>query len=660
MQGRTAAARRFCAGLRWLALAAGFTGGCVAPVPSLLSSDRDDYTRIAGQIDYRDARSTPSRPVAEVAAPRTLRNRRNDTPLKISLRYAIHTALANNHVIRKNAQFLSPQNGLYTNAPSLLDPDIQGSEVLFGLRGVDAALADFDPQIGTSMLGGRNEALQNSLLFGVPPGTELQQDSLLFRSGVSKQFQDGSLIRIGHDWDYNSSNLLGQLFPSTYAGNLRGEYRRPLWAGAGVGFTRVAGPYNPEFGAITGVGQGIVIAQINNNISRADLQATVRNLVRDVKDVYWDLFVANQKYRSAIVSRDSARGEMQRLKKLDEAGLKLGRDGRAARYQAEAAYYARVAEADAALSEAFTTETRLRRLIGLPVNDGTVIRPADNPAREEIVPDWRTCLQEALTHRQELRKQKWHIRSLELQLRAAESLTRPQLDFVSAAQLNGFGDKLLGRSGTSGPATKSGYGSLVSGDQIGWTVGLEFSMPLGFRFARSQVRNLALRLVKSQRVLAAQELEISHELAVAFQNLAMHYANMKSNSARIVPARKRVQVLADLVNPKIGGGAGGADTDTLLRAQRELAEAELAFSRSAAEYNKAIGELDYRKGTLLEHNAIHLADADHPPDTQRRSGRAGGPNVAADRVESPRVSERTRRRQTRESPAGRFGPALAR
>lgn len=77
-------------------------------------------------------------------------------------------------------------------------------------------------------------------------------------------------------------------------------------------------------------------------------------------------------------------------------------------------------------------------------DDGDVLRPLDDPVTANVLPDWQQNLFQALARRPELRRQKWSIKSLQLQLRAAENLTRPRLDFVSAYQVNGFGDNLLG------------------------------------------------------------------------------------------------------------------------------------------------------------------------------------------------------------------------
>src|SRR4029077_19629889 len=86
--------------------------------------------------------------------------------------------------------------------------------------------------------------------------------------------------------------------------------------------------------------------------------------------------------------------------------------------------------------------------------DGRIIRPKDDPNTGEYLPDWNLCLAEALTRREELRREKWNVKSLELQLRAAKSLAHPQLNFISSYQINGFGNNLFNTNGgtpTPGP-----------------------------------------------------------------------------------------------------------------------------------------------------------------------------------------------------------------
>ena len=203
-----------------------------------------------------------------------------------------------------------------------------------------------------------------------------------------------------------------------------------------------------------------------------------------------------------------------------EAGATGGSAGNEA--QARENYFETRARVETALASVYVIENQLRRMLGLPVNDSRIIRPADDPIEVEFIVNWESSLLEALTRRVELRRQKWQIKSLELQRIAAENVTNPRLDLVSSYQVNGFGRSLASQQeadGVTAAGYNSAYSTLTRGDLTGWNLGLQFSMPIGFRQARAQLHNTELQLVKARALLSAQELDISHELAEAIQRI---------------------------------------------------------------------------------------------------------------------------------------------
>ena len=141
-----------------------------------------------------------------------------------------------------------------------------------------------------------------------------------------------------------------------------------------------------------------------------------------------------------------------------------------------------------------------------------------------------------------------------MQLVAARSLTRPRLDFVGGYQVNGFGNNLLGYNDDDG-ITQQGldnyYETITQGNQTGWSLGFEFNMPIGFRSAHAQVRNIELRLTKAHQVLYAQELEIAHELANAFQELARAYEVAQTQYNRRKAAIDNVSTIEKQVQGEI-------------------------------------------------------------------------------------------------------------
>jgi outer membrane protein TolC len=633
---------------------------CVAALGVLVSGcvSRDDplhyphdepvqfYRDHAQTISYPDVCSATANEVAATREPHTVTNPERSEPWDMPLAEAVALALQNNRVIRSAGQFLSPGNTLLTAGernPSVYDPAIQESGVLFGTRGVEAALAAFDAEFTTSMLWGRNEQVTNNPFFGggTRPGGTLIQETAAFQSVLSKDFAYGGQLQLGHDVNYLGTNVPGQLFPSIYAGNMNAFYRHPLLAGAGPEFTRIAGPITQSFGGITGVTQGVVIARINSDISIADFEAEIRNLVKDVEDTYWDLYLAYRNYDTAVTARNAALATW-RFAKISvelEADIDVASES-----QARDQYWAAVALVETSRSNIFSVETALRRLLGLPINEGRVIRPSDEPMTAEFVPDWEICLAEALTQRVELRRQKWNIKSLELQLTAARSLTRPRLDFIASYQVNGFGDDLLRYDDADSAGTALGlnsfYETITQGSHTGWGLGFEMSMPLGFRQAHAQVRNIELRLAKAREVLAAQELEIGHELAVGFQELTRAYAAAEANFSRRDAAIENVEV--------IEVQAGEIKTiDEVLRAQERRAQAEVAFFTSVVEYNQALTNLHFRKGTLLEDANIRLIEGGWHPDAYidayRRAQCRTGAIEVSDRHRSTEPPEFARR-----------------
>jgi outer membrane protein TolC len=593
--------------------------GVEKPLKYFGDSELNYYKDVATQVDFPVlAEECESEPLS-YEPPRRIRHPRKDELWDLGLQEVIHLAMSNSHILRTRGQFLSNTNPLLTNPnqiSSVYDPAIQESEVLFGVRGVEAALSDFDARFTTTMLWGRNELVQNNRVLsgGIPVGGSLVEESGVFTSRLEKNFATGGIFAVNHNWNYSGNNVPTRQFQSVYTGLLQVEFRQPLLAAAGVEYSRIAGHPGRNLQGVTGVSQGVLIARINNDISIADFEAGVRNLLKDVEDTYWDLVLAYRVYDIEVSSRNKTLEIWRKVK----ANFDQNRASAADEAQTRDNYFENRARTENALADLYQIESQLRRLMRLPVNDGRVIRPIEDVAKAEFMPDWQVSLAEALTRRVELRRQKWSIKSLEFQLKAAKSLVRPRFDFVSNYQRNAFGDKLISSSDTDGVTPQgfhSAYETLTQGNQTGWNLGFELSMPLGQREAHAQVRNIELRLAKARSVLSEQEHEISHELANAFQQLDRTYTLAQTNLNRQVAAKKRVDAFIAVFEATKQGQS--SVIDPVLRAQISYAQAQIAHYRSLIDYNKAITEINYRKGTLLDHDRVFLSERDWEPEAYK-------------------------------------------
>lgn len=552
------------------------------------------YRGHASNVAYPCLDNQTDPAVASSLPPRNLLNRSEDQPVEFTLTEAINTALTQNKVIETSALGGVGSKGVLTNpagVTTVFDPAIQASGVLFGRRSVESALADFDTTFTAGVNYSRADiGLQSGSLAG-------GGNSTAFTSSLSKQFATGGTVTLSNDWRHTVDPITETASGATpnYFGRLGAEIRQPLLAGSGVDYTRIAGPANPNFGSITGVSQGVVIARINQDISIADFEVSVRNALRDIEDAYWDLYLAYRTYDTAVLAHQSAFQTWRESQDRLEVGVLKPAD----ELQARDRLYETKAMVETNLNTLYRSESELRRLIGLPVNDGTVLRPVDEPAMAEFIPDWNACLTEALTHRVELRRQKWNIKSLQLQLQAARSLVRPRLDFTAGYDINGAGDRLHSRHDSP---FRSAIGSVANQSINSWNAGLELSVPLGYRFARSQVRNLELQMAKANAVLASQEKNIAHDIATAIQDVTSAYTAAQSNHKRLKAAAKRVKLL------EAEREVGTLTLDLVLRAQSSLAAAESAYYQQMVSYNKAITSLHLAKGTLLDNDGVVLAE----------------------------------------------------
>jgi hypothetical protein len=120
------------------------------------------------------------------------------------------------------------------------------------------------------------------------------------------------------------------------------------------------------------------------------------------------------------------------------------------------------------------------------------------------------------------------------------------------------------------------------------------------------VRNAQLRLAREKAQLEDQELNAIHLLSTAVRNVDGFYVQAETHFNRWSAAEKEVESVNALYR-------GGKQTvDLVLEAQRRRADAQISYYNALVDYNKAIAEVHFRKGSLLEHNNIELAEGNWP------------------------------------------------
>jgi outer membrane protein TolC len=405
------------------------------------------------------------------------------------------------------------------------------------------------------------------------------------------------------------------------------SFNQPLLAGAGAQFNRIAGPYNP-FLNLTGATQqtpsfdGVLLARINVDISLADFENGVRNLISDVEQAYWELSFAWRNLETSNTALASARETWKKTYLLYQVGTKGGEAAQEA--QSREQYFQFKSTTQSLLNELLTAENRLRYVMGIAMSDGRLIRPIDTPTVAKVEFDWCEITEETLARNLTLRRQKWQIKRRELELIAAKNLLMPRLDLTGTYRFVGLGDTLFGANRTpfnpSDPLALTGSSALqtlATGQFQEWTLGAQMTMPIGFRKELTTVRHYQLQLAKERAKLQDLELELSHELADAIRNLELTYELTQTNFNRTLAAVRQVEAVQAAFD------AQTITLDQLLEAQRRRAEAQASFFRTLLDYQRAIIMVHYRKGSLLEYNNIYLNEGPWPAkakfDAHRRA-----------------------------------------
>jgi len=601
--------------------------GCAPKQPFYFFEDGDlsHYNGSIQKLEYPDSCQEPLAEAAGATEPMTLSNPSFDEIWELSLEDAIRTALENGKVLRNlGGRFASfggprPQTGepavsLLTSpsqTPTIYDPAITETDPF---RGVESALSLFDAQLSSSLTWERQNRPQN--VGGV--GTFIFQQQFLgdtgnLTNGIQKRTATGATWGFSNQtlYDNNNSPIRQPGVPSTWTTNYDFTFSQPLLQGAGATYNRIAGP--DSFDNLIGrpVFRGVLLARINADISLADFEAGVRNLVSDTEQTYWELYFSYRNLEARKAGRDSA---LEAWRKVHALYVEQSRGGEADKEaQAREQYFFFRSEVEQALTDVYRSENRLRFMMGIAASDGRLIRPADEPTTARITFDWQQSLVEALSRSAELRRQKWVIKQRELELVAAKNLILPRLDMVGRYRFLGMGQELINQNsnaydanGVDPLAGTDSYSTLLSGQFQEWQAGAQFLMPLGFRRELATVRHHQLQLARERARLQDEELEASHALVDAIRNVDTNFALAQTNFNRRVAADRQVEAVQAAYD------ANTVTLDELLRAQSRRAEAESAYYRAVVDYSRSIAQLHFRKGSLLEYNGVFLAEGPWP------------------------------------------------
>jgi outer membrane protein TolC len=533
----------------------------------------------------------------------------------ITLDQAIQTALSNSTVMRDLGARIIQAPEL---TPTIYSPSLQATDPRFG---PEAALSAFDAQLNSRAFFEKNDRVLNNTFLG--GGTNFfRQDLWRIENEITKYAATGTQFSLRHyiedDFNNSPSNIFGsrgQINTHAWTWNSEAEIRQPLLQGAGVEFNRIAGP-----DAVPGVYNGVLIARVNTEISAADFQLALRDFLSNVENAYWDLVYAYRDLEVRKNVRDRSLQTWQRLQGLQRQELvELDKVAQAAEQ-----YYRFSQDVETALSGRlvdgtrdfngstggtfqgiggiYVAERRLRLMMGVPINDGRLIRPVTEPVMANVVMNWDQLATSSLAQRTELLQQRLRIRRRSLELRASENFVKPDLDVVGRYRRRGFGDNLYDPHFVTITPPQA-----VDAGTDEWQIGMELNMPIGLRQGHVAVANAQLALSREHAVLEEMERQVLYDLSNAVAEKTRLFQLVQTAYNRRSSALQQYTVLS---SPAVQESTRGVDYDLLLDSERRLAEADADYYRAVVGYAVALKNVYLEAGSLMQYCNVHFRDTE--------------------------------------------------
>lgn len=525
-----------------------------APIPRIFPEQR--ALRVRDPAEFSRARLPESATPPTVAQPTDKLKQRY-----LSLDDAIRWSMTNSEVVRVLAGVQAVSSG-----STIYDAAITNTQI-------DQQQARFDPNAAVSNAWSRSE--NPFAIFDPNDGTRALLDGQIansydLRTAITQQTPSGAEWALGVG--ANPITLRPGIFPLNPQSRSSTDItlRQPLLQGFST-----AANLAP-----------VVIARIETERSYFQTKDSLQENLRSVVEGYWALVNA----RTDAWTRRQQVLQAEEAFRLADARLKAQINNSAEVAQSRftlANFRAQKVVADGLVLQ---REAALRNLLGFPPADGELLVPSTPPTTERFEPDWNELVAVAAERRPDLIELKLIIEADEQLVVQARNQALPRVDGIGQYRWNGLegempiGDPLRARAG----------------QYSDWTLGVNFSVPLGLRQSRAALRRNEL-LVARDRANLQQGLHAAvHQLATSVRSLAQAYEQYLAFKEAREAAR------ANLNQQQAQYRANRVIFLNVLQAITDWGNAISAEANALAAYNTLLAELERQTGTILETHGIVL------------------------------------------------------
>ncbi|TMQ26295.1 MAG: TolC family protein, partial [Deltaproteobacteria bacterium] len=346
-----------------------------------------------------------------------------------------------------------------------------------------------------------------------------------------------------------------------------------------------------------GLGSDVALAS-QHKAELAAAEATVKSqlaaeqLLRDIITAYWDLAYAAYEVDVRAESLDLARKQEQ-LTRLEM------RAGTSAQNAVDAVLYEIALRDEALLSAKLVFEQKsleLRRKAGLEIGRRDIaIRPADPLELDRQ--DWSVDEVLAQSHRinRQLATVVLEKRSADIDVDVAHNALLPQIDLTLSGGVSGTGDTSSAAFAGLGGDSNNGFGYQV-------VAGLSLSFELS-----GAAKSAHAAAVAKRHSLDIQRVDLERQIDA---QVVSSVKTLQSGRTRVALADKAIAIAEENAkNERANFMVQRSNNFQVMQRQTQLIEAQLRRGRAVAEYRKAVAQLQYLSGTLLDAYRIHVRRA---------------------------------------------------
>jgi outer membrane protein len=401
------------------------------------------------------------------------------------------------------------------------------------------------------------------------------QDQWVGNFGVEQFLPTGGSYALGYQASRaENNNQFATLNPNTQ-GNLTFSFSQPLLQNRSIDITR----------------QQILVSKNNVQISEMQFRNEVVSTIRDVKNAYWDLVVAQSALGVQRQTLDLSRQTLGDNRKRVEVGTMAPIDI----VQAEAEVAANEEVVIIAEQTVAQAQDRLRALVLDPQTPEfwvTTFEPSDPPSLATSPVDVDAAVQKAISSRLDLLQARKTLENNSVRIKYFENQVLPDITANLDYGLAGLGGTVINREGGGGiepgqPTTTTSIPySEVLRDVFGfayptWTASVNFRYPIGRNGNRVNLERE--RLQNDQNLLQLRDLE--RQVIQQVRDLARQVNTNLRRVSSTQAARSLAERRLEAEQKKFGVGL--STTFNVLQAQRDLAEARNNEQRAILDFEKS-------------------------------------------------------------------------